>query len=158
MVRRVVYPGLPSHPQHELAKRQQHGFGSMITFYCQGGRTEAAVILQNVSIRISSVFCFRFSFSHTIVTFTIIIIIIKCKLHVFALAESLGAVESLAESPSLMTHASVPDEERAKLGIDDTLIRLSVGVESCADLLDDLRQALDAAAHLDKTSPTAQSA
>ena len=57
-----------------------------------------------------------------------------------------------------MTHASVPDEERAKLGIDDTLIRLSVGVESCADLLDDLRQALDAAAHLDKINPTTQSA
>lgn len=67
------------------------------------------------------------------------------KLHVFALAESLGAVESLAESPSLMTHASVPDAERAKLGIDDTLIRLSVGVESCQDLLSDLRNALDAA-------------
>lgn len=67
------------------------------------------------------------------------------QLHVFALAESLGAVESLAESPSLMTHASVPDAERAKLGIDDTLIRLSVGIESCKDLVDDLRQALDAA-------------
>lgn len=61
----------------------------------------------------------------------------------FALAESLGAVESLAECPSLMTHASVPDVERAKLGIDDSLIRLSVGVESCKDLIDDLRTALD---------------
>ncbi len=61
----------------------------------------------------------------------------------FALAESLGAVESLAECPSLMTHASVPDAERAKLGIDDSLIRLSVGVESCKDLVDDLRAALD---------------
>lgn len=61
----------------------------------------------------------------------------------FALAESLGAVESLAECPSLMTHASVPDEERAKLGIDDSLIRLSVGVESCKDLIDDLRAALE---------------
>jgi cystathionine gamma-lyase len=65
------------------------------------------------------------------------------QLRVFALAESLGAVESLAESPSLMTHASVPDSERAKLGIDDSLIRLSVGVESCRDLIDDLRTALD---------------
>jgi cystathionine gamma-lyase len=63
----------------------------------------------------------------------------------FQLAESLGAVESLAECPSLMTHASVPDEERAKLGIDDTLVRLSVGVESCADLIRDLDQALIAA-------------
>jgi cystathionine beta-lyase/cystathionine gamma-synthase len=67
------------------------------------------------------------------------------KLHVFALAESLGAVESLAESPSLMTHASVPDDQRAKLGIDDSLIRLSVGVESCADLIKDLDAALAAA-------------
>ena len=64
---------------------------------------------------------------------------------VFALAESLGAVESLAESPSLMTHASVPDAEREKLGIDDTMIRLSVGVEACKDLIDDLQNALDAA-------------
>ena len=62
MVRRVVYPGLPSHPQHELAKRQQHGFGSMITFYCQGGRTEAAAILQNVRIRSIRALCNRFSF------------------------------------------------------------------------------------------------
>ena len=64
---------------------------------------------------------------------------------VFALAESLGAVESLAESPSIMTHASVPDAEREKLGIDDTMIRLSVGVEACKDLIDDLQNALDAA-------------
>jgi cystathionine gamma-lyase len=70
------------------------------------------------------------------------------QLRVFALAESLGAVESLAECPSLMTHASVPDSERAKLGIDDSLIRLSVGVESCTDLIDDLRSALDAIAAL----------
>ena len=63
----------------------------------------------------------------------------------FALAESLGAVESLAECPSLMTHASVPDDQRAILGIDDTLIRLSVGIESCRDLIADLSQALDAA-------------
>ena len=64
---------------------------------------------------------------------------------VFALAESLGAVESLAESPSLMTHASVPDDQRTVLGIDDTLIRLSVGIESCQDLIDDLDAALNAA-------------
>lgn len=63
----------------------------------------------------------------------------------FALAESLGAVESLAESPSLMTHASVPDDQKAKLNIDDTLIRLSVGIESCQDLISDLDSALDAA-------------
>lgn len=67
------------------------------------------------------------------------------KLHVFTLAESLGAVESLAESPSLMTHASVPDDQRQLLGIDDTLIRLSVGIESCHDLIEDLDRALNEA-------------
>ena len=67
------------------------------------------------------------------------------QLCVFALAESLGAIESLAESPSLMTHASVPDEQRQLLGIDDALIRLSVGVESCVDLISDLDSALNAA-------------
>lgn len=111
-VTKTLYPGLPSHPQHELAKRQQHGFGAMITLYVKGGREQAAVFLKN--------------------------------LHVFVLAESLGAVESLAESPSLMTHASVPDEQRSKLKIDDTLIRLSVGIESCNDLIKDLDTALKA--------------
>ena len=67
------------------------------------------------------------------------------QLHVFTLAESLGAVESLAECPSLMTHASVPDDQRAILGIDDTLIRLSVGLESCCDLIEDLDHALNKA-------------
>ena len=67
------------------------------------------------------------------------------QLKVFTLAESLGAVESLAECPSLMTHASVPDEERAKLKISDTLIRLSVGIEACTDLISDLNNALNAA-------------
>lgn len=112
-MKKVVYPGLKSHPQHDIATRQQNGYGAMITFYCVGGRDESAIILQN--------------------------------LRVFALAESLGAVESLAECPSLMTHASVPDEQRKILGIDDTLIRLSVGVESCSDLIADLDSALNAA-------------
>ena len=110
---KVLYPGLPSHPQHEIAKRQQHGFGAMITFYCVGGREESGIILRN--------------------------------LRIFALAESLGAVESLAECPSLMTHASVPDDQRAELGIDDSLIRLSVGIESCHDLIGDLDNALNCA-------------
>ena len=110
---KVLYPGLVSHPQHEIARRQQLGFGAMITFYCIGGRPESATVLQN--------------------------------LRIFALAESLGAVESLAECPSLMTHASVPDEQRAVLGIDDSLIRLSVGIESCQDLIDDLDHALASA-------------
>jgi cystathionine gamma-lyase len=76
------------------------------------------------------------------------------QLRVFALAESLGAVESLAECPSLMTHASVPDAERSKLGIDDSLIRLSVGIESCQDLIDDLRTALDSVSSLTSHSST----
>ena len=71
--------------------------------------------------------------------------IVLRNIRVFALAESLGAVESLAECPSLMTHASVPDDQRALLGIDDTLIRLSVGIESCSDLIADLDCALNAA-------------
>lgn len=111
-VTKVLYPGLKSHPQHDIATHQQNGYGAMITFYCVGGRKESAIVLKN--------------------------------LRVFALAESLGAVESLAECPSLMTHASVPDEQRALLGIDDTLIRLSVGVESCSDLIADLDNALNA--------------
>lgn len=110
---KVLYPGLKSHPQHDIATRQQNGYGAMITFYCVGGREQSGIVLKN--------------------------------LRVFALAESLGAVESLAECPSLMTHASVPDDQRALLGIDDTLIRLSVGIESCADLVADLDSALKAA-------------
>ena len=110
-VRKVIYPGLPSHPQHELIKRQQHGYGAMVTFSCLGGIAQSSLILRS--------------------------------LKVFALAESLGAIESLAECPSLMTHASVPEDQRKILGIDDTLIRLSVGIESCQDLIDDLDSALN---------------
>jgi cystathionine gamma-lyase len=77
-------------------------------------------------------------------------------LRVFSLAESLGAVESLAESPSLMTHASVPDEQRALLGIDDSLIRLSVGVESCHDLVQDVKQALEAVMAMTKDNDAEQ--
>mmetsp|Transcript_3660 Transcript_3660/g.6926 ORF Transcript_3660/g.6926 Transcript_3660/m.6926 type:complete len:436 (-) Transcript_3660:2059-3366(-) len=112
-VTKVLYPGLVSHPQHDLAKRQQHGFGAMITFYCVGNRTQASIVLK--------------------------------KLKVFSLAESLGAVESLAESPALMTHASVPPDHLKKLNIDETMIRLSIGIESCADLVHDLDDALNAA-------------
>ncbi len=110
-VRKVLYPGLPSHPQYNLAKRQQRGFGAIISFQCYGSKDQSALILKT--------------------------------LKVFALAESLGAIESLAECPSLMTHASVPKEQRRMLGIDDTLIRLSVGIESCKDLIDDLDHALN---------------
>lgn len=112
-VDRVLYPGLPSHPQHQLAKDQMSGFGGMITFYIKGDLSSARRFLENV--------------------------------RVFALAESLGGVESLIEHPAIMTHASVPAENRKALGIDDTLIRLSVGVEDLQDLLNDLNYAFEKA-------------
>eukprot|EP01087_Luapelamoeba_hula_P021606 TRINITY_DN7594_c0_g1_i1.p1 TRINITY_DN7594_c0_g1~~TRINITY_DN7594_c0_g1_i1.p1 ORF type:complete len:392 (-),score=68.80 TRINITY_DN7594_c0_g1_i1:22-1197(-) len=109
-VAKVIYPGLPSHPQHELAKTQMRGFGGMVSFTLKGDITQARQFLEN--------------------------------LHLFALAESLGAVESLANHPAIMTHASVPPESRAKLGITDALVRLSVGVEDADDILSDLESAL----------------
>ncbi|XP_048761657.2 cystathionine gamma-lyase-like isoform X2 [Ostrea edulis] len=112
-VEKVLHPGLPSHPQHELAKKQMRGFSGMVTFYIKGGIKEASEFLKNVKI--------------------------------FTLAESLGGFESLCELPSVMTHASVPEDERDKLGISDNLIRLSVGIEDEEDLIEDLDQALNAA-------------
>ena len=109
-VESVLYPGLPSHPQHELAKQQMPGFGGIVTFFVKGDLDNARVFLE------------------------------RCQ--VFSLAESLGGVESLVDHPAIMTHASVPAEERAKLGISDTLIRLSVGIEAVDDLIADLDQAL----------------
>ena len=109
-VERVVYPGLPSHPQHELAKRQMDGFGGIVSVYLDGD-FEAA-----------KRFCER--------------------LEVFTLAESLGGVESLANHPAVMTHASVPAERRAEIGITDNLVRLSVGIEDVEDLRADLAHAL----------------
>ncbi|GIL39528.1 cystathionine gamma-synthase [Roseiterribacter gracilis] len=109
----VRYPGLASHPQHEIAKRQMHGFGGMVTVVLKGGLGAAKTTLERTRL--------------------------------FALAESLGGVESLIEHPALMTHASIPAEQRKALGIDDGLIRLSVGVEDVEDLRADLAQALDAA-------------
>jgi cystathionine gamma-lyase len=105
----VIYPGLPSHPQHALAARQMTGFGGMIAIEL-GTRERAARILERT--------------------------------RVFALAESLGGVESLISHPASMTHASVPAEERARLGITDGMVRLSCGVEDVDDLLEDLEQAL----------------
>uniref|UniRef100_A0A8C3W640 Cystathionine gamma-lyase n=1 Tax=Catagonus wagneri TaxID=51154 RepID=A0A8C3W640_9CETA len=113
LVEKVIYPGLPSHPQHELAKRQCTGCPGMITFYVKGSLQHAETFLKN--------------------------------LKVFTLAESLGGYESLAELPAIMTHASVPESDREVLGIRDTLIRLSVGLEDKQDLMDDLDQALKAA-------------
>ena len=109
-VKRVYYPGLPSHPQHELAKRQMHGFGGMISVDLNSDLDGARRFLENVKI--------------------------------FALAESLGGVESLIEHPAIMTHATIPPETRAKLGIGDGLVRLSVGVEDLEDLRADLAYAL----------------
>lgn len=109
-VEKIIYPGLKSHPQHELAKKQMSGFGGMITFYLKGDIDNARSFLESVKV--------------------------------FALAESLGGVESLIEHPAIMTHASVPPENRKKLGIDDNLVRLSVGIESQEDLINDLKAAL----------------
>ena len=109
-VERVVYPGLESHPQHEIARRQMSGYGGMITFFLTGGLEAARTMLESVQV--------------------------------FTLAESLGGVESLIEHPAIMTHASVPPDVRATLGISDSLVRLSVGIEDPADLLDDIDQAL----------------
>jgi cystathionine gamma-lyase len=109
-VRRVFYPGLASHPQHALAKKQMHAFGGMISADLEGTLDDARRFLE------------------------------RCQL--FALAESLGGVESLIEHPALMTHGSVPVEVRAALGISDTLVRLSVGIEDPDDLIADLDAAL----------------
>ena len=108
-VERVYYPGLKSHPQHELARRQMHGFGGMVTVVLKGGLPAATSFLEKVEL--------------------------------FALAESLGGVESLIEHPAIMTHASIPPEQRKALGIDDGLIRLSVGIEDLDDLVADITQA-----------------
>jgi cystathionine gamma-lyase len=109
-VARVYYPGLPSHPQHELARRQMRGFGGMISVELKSDLAGARRFLESVRI--------------------------------FALAESLGGVESLIEHPAIMTHATIPAETRAQLGISDALVRLSVGVEDVEDLRADLAQAL----------------
>ncbi|MEJ8545908.1 bifunctional cystathionine gamma-lyase/homocysteine desulfhydrase [Brevibacillus borstelensis] len=108
-ISRVIYPGLASHPQHELAKRQGRGFGGMISFDV-GSAARADEVLSRVKY--------------------------------FTLAESLGAVESLISVPARMTHASIPAERRAELGITDGLVRISVGIEDVQDLMEDLEQAL----------------
>lgn len=110
-VTKVIYPGLASHPQHALAKRQmQNGFSGIVTFFVKGGLNEAKTFLE--------------------------------QLRVFTIAESLGGVESLVDHPGLMTHASIPADKRKELGIDDSLIRLSVGIEDVSDLIADLDAAL----------------
>lgn len=111
-VKKVIYPGLESHPQHELAVQQMQGFTGMISIFLDGDIESARRFLEAVEI--------------------------------FALAESLGGVESLIEHPAIMTHASIPAENRQKLGIHDNFVRISVGIEDSDDLLADLEQALAA--------------
>lgn len=111
-VKKVIYPGLPSHPQHELANKMMHGFTGMISIFLDGDLDSARRFLEAVEI--------------------------------FALAESLGGVESLIEHPAIMTHASIPTENREKLGIHDNFVRISVGIEDTDDLIADLEQALAA--------------
>lgn len=108
-VESVIYPGLKSHPQHKLAKKQMSGFGGMITFFLKGNIKQSKKFLENVKL--------------------------------FALAESLGGVESLIEHPAIMTHASIPKKVREEIGIKDNLIRLSVGIEDVDDLIADLENA-----------------
>ncbi len=109
-VDRVIYPGLESHPQHALAKKQMSAFGGIVTVVLKGDLKIARRFLE------------------------------RCRL--FTLAESLGGVESLIEHPAIMTHASIPAEQRARTGISDSLVRLSVGIEDADDLIGDLAQAL----------------
>jgi cystathionine gamma-lyase len=109
-IAKVIYPGLASHPQHALAKKQMTAFGGMVTIILKSGLPAATAMLK------------------------------ACE--VFTLAESLGGIESLIEHPAIMTHASIPAEVRCKIGIDDGLVRLSVGIENVADLQADLANAL----------------
>lgn len=111
-VSKVYYPGLPTHPNHDIATEQMNDYGGMVSFDLTQNFEEAAYeVLANT--------------------------------HYFTLAESLGGVESLIGHPASMTHASIPKEERLKVGLTDSLIRLSVGVEDVQDLIDDLNQALN---------------
>ena len=110
-VAKVAYPGLPSHPQHEIAKRQMDGFSGMMCFELEGGILAGKLLMNSVEL---------------------------C-----ALAESLGAVETMITHPASMTHADVPEEERHARGLTDGLVRLSVGIEDPEDILDDLKMALE---------------
>ncbi|MBL9043687.1 MAG: PLP-dependent transferase [Myxococcales bacterium] len=117
LIERVIYPGLPSHPQYELARRQMHGPGGMISFVVADGRLPALERAVKILRQVKLIAC----------------------------AESLGGVESLIEHPASMTHASIPVDKRAELGISDGLIRLSVGIEHIDDLREDLAQAFASA-------------
>ena len=109
-IEKVIYPGLESHPQHNIAKKQMKGFGGMISVILKGGLESATRFLERTEL--------------------------------FSLAESLGGVESLIEHPAIMTHASIPPEVREEIGISDGLVRLSVGIESIEDLIEDIENSL----------------
>ena len=109
-IEKIIYPGLKSHPHHDIANKQMKGYGGMLTLILKGGLDSAKTFLERTEI--------------------------------FSLAESLGGVESLIEHPAIMTHASVPPEIREQLGIGDGLVRLSVGIESLDDLIQDLEVSL----------------
>jgi len=109
-VARVIYPGLESHPQHKLAKKQMSAFGGIVTFVVDGDLAATRRVLERTRL--------------------------------FTLAESLGGVESLIEHPAIMTHASIPSDKRDQIGISDSLVRLSVGIEDPDDLIADLDMAL----------------
>ena len=113
-VKRVYYPGLATHPQHELAQRQQRGFGAMVSFELQGGLEQVRAFLNGLTC--------------------------------FSLAESLGGVESLIAHPATMTHAGMAASARERAGICDALLRLSIGIEACEDLIADLQSGLERAA------------
>jgi cystathionine gamma-lyase len=113
LVEKVNYPGLKSHPQHELANRQMNGFGGMLSFYLKKNVDPKSLV---------------------------------GKLKIIALAESLGGVESLINQPASMTHASIAQKERDRIGITSNLLRLSVGIEDFEDLKADLEQAFQASA------------
>lgn len=110
MVAQAIYPGLESHPQHKLAKKQMSAFGGIVTFVLKGDLSATKRVLERTQL--------------------------------FTLAESLGGVESLIEHPAIMTHASIPADKRDEIGISDSLVRLSVGIEDVDDLIADLEQAL----------------
>src|SRR5262249_3034882 len=110
-VERTYYPGLPSHPNHEVARRQMRDFGGMISIRLRGGAEAARRLVTRTRL--------------------------------FSLAESLGGVESLIGHPATMTHASIPAEVRAARGVDDGLVRLSVGIEDVEDLREDLARAIE---------------
>jgi cystathionine beta-lyase/cystathionine gamma-synthase len=113
-VAEVHYPGLPWHPQHDLARRQMRGFGGMVAVELKGGGEAARSVLNSVKI--------------------------------FTLTGSLGGVESILSYPKEMSHIAFTPEERSRMGIEDGLIRLSIGLEDAADLIEDLSQALEKAA------------